>query len=156
MLEGELTWWDRIRKGVVTNRVSRMSTHYHAITEHIKPQGRKEQSEADYFKRRFEQYHTKAGWLIKIRLVLYALLYATIIVNFIKLIPLLQWLVPFIQLGSAIFGTTVLVVLVLLITVRVNLYIELMNEALTHLIVLYHRNPRRDTDRMLVAVSKTL
>ena len=146
----------RVWKWFMFNRVVRIKAHYDAICARLNPTTEKDKKEAAYFKRQFEKYDRRAMFLVRVRLVAYLLLYASIAINIVKLIPVIEYLVPFIKLGGALFSTTFLLVLVWIFTVRINLYIELLNEALTHLIAIYHKNPKRNTDKMLKDVSKTI
>jgi len=146
----------RVWKHVNLNRVSRIRAHYDAICGHLSPRTTNDKKEMAYFKQQFERYERKAMRLIEFRFLAYLLLYASITINVIKLIPVLSYIVPFIELGGSLFSTTFLIVLVWVFTARINLYIELLNESLTHLIVIYHKNAKRDTNHMLEGVSKTI
>lgn len=156
MADRHLSWPERAFKWLNVNRVSRMHKHYLAIRDEISPKTEAERKEVKYFKKKFVHYHKRTAVLLKLRLLLSVFLYASVIVNLLKTIPWLAFLVDFIQFGKALVGTTVLIVVVFWVTSRINLHLELMNESLTHLIAIYHKNNGRDTDRVLRKLSKTL
>ncbi len=138
------------------NRISRLGMHYRAIKPHLAPKSDKEIVETEYFTKRFDSYYSKAITLVNFRGFFYALLYASLIVNVIMLIPWLAWIVPYIRLTGSLVSTSIIVFIIFIVTVRINLYLELLNECLTHLVVVYHNNPKRDSKKMLDDVSKTI
>lgn len=156
MKHKKLGWKTRFLKWVQINKIVRMNKHYLAIKPEVKPQGEKQKQEVRFFCSRFEHYHKKSMRLIRIRYFFYAILYAGLLVNVIKLIPFLSIFAGFIEFGGAIFGTTVAFIGVYVIGKQVDLNAELMNECLTHLIFYYHKNAKRDTGKALKKIAKTI
>jgi hypothetical protein len=152
----DLTFRERVAKRLNVNRLSRMHQHYLAIESEVCPKGKREREECTFFKRTFVTYYRKTRVLVRIRLALYVFLYASVAVNILKTTPILSFLVSFIELGSALFGTTLLFLFVLFVSMKINLHLELMNESLTHLIAIYHHNPKRNAHAVLKKIYRTL
>ncbi|MDD9954524.1 MAG: hypothetical protein OXR66_09425 [Candidatus Woesearchaeota archaeon] len=142
-----------IWKFLNVNRVSRMRTHFLAIKEQTKPTTKKAKQECAFFSRKFEQYYQRARIWIHTRHFLYLFLYASLVLN---LFPYAAQFVQYIEVIKGFIGTTVILGLVVIVSLRINLHVELMNEMLTHMIVLYHHNPKRDTKKALAKIRKTL
>lgn len=151
-----LPWWERALKRLNVNRISRAQLHYDAIRGGLSQRTSRERDEASFFCRKFERYAARAQRLLTIRLLFSAILYASIVVNVLQVIPILSFLVEFIEFGSAIIGTGVAFLIFMFLTMKINLYLQLMNQSLMHLTVLYHANPKRDTDKTIRALRKTL
>lgn len=156
MPEAHLSIIDRIRKRLNFNRLDRLVQHYGAIKDRLSPKNVKDQEEAAFFSTEFERYARQTQRLANIRLVFWALLYAALFINVLKIIPFLAFLVTFIELGSAIFGTTLLFITVFALSIKIRLNLELMQDCMTHLICIYHKNPKRDTQSMLRDVAKAI
>lgn len=153
----EIAWrWQRFVKRLNVNRVSRANQHYRAIRTELAPRTAREKEEVAFFSRKFEKYHRLAQRLISIRLLFYTILYASILVNVFQVIPLLRFLVTFIELGSSLVGTGLAFAIVLLLSAKVNVYLQLMNQCLVHLASIYQANPKRDTGKTIRALRKTL
>jgi hypothetical protein len=129
--------------------------HYRAIKAELNPRG-KEKEEVEFFTSQFEQYARRTNHLMNVRFFFYFILYATLLVNVFKLIPFLAFLVTFIEVGSAVFGTTLAIIIVFLLTLRINLNLALMQDCLSHLIVIYHNNPKRDSKAALIKIAKAI
>ncbi len=151
-----LPWWERALKRFNVNRVSRAQLHYDAIRGGLSQRTPRERDEASFFCRKFERYAARAQRLLTIRLLFSAVLYASIVVNVLQVIPFLHFLVEFIELGSSLVGTGLAFLAVMFLTMKINLYLQLMNQSLMHLTVLYQANPKRDTERAIRALRKTL
>jgi len=156
MFDKHLSILQRVWKWFNINRVSRMHKHYEAIRYEIRAKTPAEKKEFSYFSTKFEEYYRRTSRLVKIRLVLYLFLYASVIVNVLRAFQWLELLVGIVQFGNALLGTTVILALVILLQTKINLQLELMNESLTHMIVLYHKHPGRNTNKVLRNLSKTL
>jgi len=145
-----------IRKLFVVNRATLMRAHYDALCSHVSPKTEGEKKELAYFKRTFETHYKRTATLMNVRVLLYTFLYASIAVNLLQTFPLLSFLVDFVQIGSALFGTAVLVALVFWTTLRINARMEVMGECLAQVIALYHKNPKRDSDAVIRLLRKKL
>ncbi len=145
-----------IRKLFVVNRATLMRAHYDALCAHASPKAEGEKKELAYFKQTFETHYKRASTLMNVRMLLYVFLYASIAVNVLQAFPLLSFLVDFVQIGSALFGTAVLVVLVFWTTLRINARMEVMEECLSQVIAIYHKNPKRDSGAVIRLLGKTL
>lgn len=152
----QLSIIERLRKRLNINRLDRMMQHYAAIREQLNPKGLKDAQEAAFFSMEFERYAKITNRLMNIRLVLWVFLYAALFVNVLKMIPLLSFLVAFMELGSALFGTTLLFIAVFLMSMRIRLNLEIMQDCMAHLIAIYHKNPKRNTAVMLGKVARVI
>lgn len=150
-----LNAFERLTKVVYWSRLSRLKQHYVAIKSELRPRG-KELEEVIFFTNRFEYYSKKTNRLINVRFVFYLLLYATLVINIVKLIPFLSFLGAVLGVGSALFGSTVAFVVIFLLTLRINLNLELMHDCLTHLIVIYHKNPKRKSSVVIAKIAKAI
>jgi uncharacterized membrane protein YesL len=146
---------DRLKKRFTFNRLERLNQHFLAIKDEVKP-GKIDKQEVEFFCAQFSSYYKRTNTLSNIRLFFYTLLYAAILVNLLKTIKFLAVFVTFIELGHALFGTTILVAVIFLLTARINLNLELMQDCLTHLIVVYHKNPKRNSAAALQRISKAI
>ncbi len=146
----------KIVKGINLNRVSRAYLHFQAIKEDLPARNAKERNEVAFFSRKINRYYKQAQRLITIRLVFSSILYATILVNVLQVIPFLHFLVAFVELGSSLVGTGLAFLAVMILTLQINLKLQLMNQCLSHLIALYQSNPKRNTDATIKALRKTL
>jgi hypothetical protein len=146
----------QVFKWLSLDRLGTMHKHYLSIRDELAPRSTKEREESDFFSQAFEDYYNRAAFLGKIRWLLYLFLYATVAINVLKLIPILRYLVGFIELGSALVGTGIAFVLIFLLTARINLHMQRMQQCLSHLIVLYHLNSRRDSARALENISTVI
>ena len=147
--------FDGILKYLNMNRLSRAHRHYCAIREDLAQRTQKEREEAVFFSRKFERYHRRAQRLLTIRLLISPIVYATILVSLLQVFPLLRVLGTMLiglnaTLGAIGFG------IMILLSIRINLQLQLMNQCLMHLVALYQANPRRDTERVLKALRRTL
>jgi hypothetical protein len=64
--------------------------------------------------------------------------------------------VTFVELGNAFLGTTFTLAIIFLLSIKIRLYLELMQDCMTHLVALYHKNPKRDTETALKAIAKAI
>lgn len=151
-----IPWTARLLKWVQLSKVVRMHKHYRAIKTQLAPSTPAEKAEVRFFCQRLEHYHKKSMRLARIRYFFYAILYAGLLVNVLKIIPFLSFVVEFVRLGGAIFGTTLAFVAVYLIGKQIDLNAELMNECLTHLISYYQKNGSRNTERTLRRIARTI
>lgn len=156
MPASQLRILDRLRKRLNMNRLDRMMQHYAAVREQLDLKNAKDARETAFFSTEFERYAKLTRRLINIRLVLWIFLYAALFVNVLKLIPFLAFLVAFVEFGSALFGTTLLFIAVFILSMRIRLNLELMQDCMTHLIVIYYKNPKRDTSTMLGKVARVI
>lgn len=146
----------KIVKGINLNRVSRAYLHYLAIKENLPSRTAKERDEAAFFGRKIERYYKQAQRLLTARLIFSAILYASILVNILQVIPFLHFLVEFVELGNSLVGTGLAFLAVMVLTLQINLKLQLINQSLAHVIALYQSNPKRDTDATIKALRKTL
>jgi hypothetical protein len=151
----ELKWYEHVQKRLYWNRLQRLVQHYSAIKDELAPRG-KDKEEVAFFTSKFEQYAKRTNHLMHIRFFFYLILYATLLVNVFKIIPLLAFLVTFIEVGSAVFGTTIAIAAVFLLTLRINLNLGLMQDCLSHLIVIYHSNHKRKSKEVLAKIAKAI
>ena len=151
-----LSLWDRLRKRLNFNRLDRMVQHYSAIKEQLAPKGANEKEEVEFFTREFERYAKITLRLSNIRWGFWVLLYAALLINVLQAIPFLRFLVAFVELGSAIFGTTLLFIIVFLLSIKIRLNLEIMQDCLTHLIAFYYKNPKRQTKLTLERIAKVI
>jgi hypothetical protein len=147
---------DRIVKSFSFNRIGMMQEHYRAVREELAPKSSKDRNEAAFFTQEYERYYKKASRLMNVRVYLYVILYATLIVNLLKAIPFLSFIVGFIELGNAVIGTGIAAILVFLVTVKINLHLQRMQACMYHLVALYHQNAKRDTPRALERMRKVI
>ena len=159
MVDAGLTFEERMSKWLSFNRLGRMRQHYVAICDELKPKSAKDKKEVAFFTAQFDRYGKHVEVLWRIKLVFWAVLYATIFVGILtvvsKFLPFLQIITAFLQLGSAIFGP-ISFFAVLYLTARINLNLELMQDCMTHLICIYHKNEKRDTDVALGKIAKAI
>ena len=151
-----LNWWNRWTKWLSLNRLSKLQGHYAAIKPELQLSQRKDKQEAEYFCLEFEKYYKRTTQLSNLRLYFYFLLYATLIVNMLKLIPQLSFLIAFIELGSALFGTTVVIVIIFFLNAKINVNLQVMQSSLNHLVTLYQKNPRRDSSVVIAKLSRVI
>jgi uncharacterized membrane protein YesL len=152
----EIPWFDKLRKRLTFNRLGRLNTHFLAIQAAINPKTANDKAEVDFFCSEFTRYYRRTKRLSNLRTALYLLLYAAIIVNLLKAFAFLAVFVAFVELGHALFGTTLLVAAIFLLTARINLNLQLMEECMMHLISIYHQNPKRNTTATLEKIARAI
>jgi len=148
--------FDRIKKRILINRIARLHQHYRAIKPELLGKTPKDKEEIEFFCDRLERYYKNADVLINIRLFFYMLLYASLLVNILILIPFLSFIVPFIKLGNALFGTTIILIAVFLLSAKIGLYLGMMQDCFAHLVVFYHKNEKRKSTETLEKIIKVV
>jgi hypothetical protein len=146
----------KIVKGLNLNRISRAYLHYQAIKDELPNRTQKERDETTFFTRKLERYYRQAQRLLTLRVVFSSIFYASIIIPILKLIPILQFLVAFIEIGSALVVPGAAFIAMMILSLQINLKLQLMNQCLVHLTALYQSNPKRNTDATIKALRKTL
>lgn len=152
----EVHQFTRLRKWLSLNRLAILDTHYRALKEQAAPAGALEKEEFAFFTAEFERYHRKAERLAFYRVMFYVFLYATFAVSLLKLIPLLRFLVPFIELGGAFVGGGIAFIAIFLLSVKINMHIQRMEACMTHMVVFYHKNRKRDSRTALAQMSRVI
>jgi hypothetical protein len=155
----ELTFIENLRKRLSFDRLSRLRQHYVAITDELKPKTPQEREEVRFFKARFEHYGKIVEHLWRIKVFFYVVLYATIFVGVIhvmsQFLPFLSVVTAFIKFASVLFGPVAFIA-VLYLTAKINLNLELMQDCMTHLINIYHKNPKRDSKTAIAKIAKAI
>lgn len=153
MSDPQITVLQRLYKKLSTNRIQRMHVHYTAVCDELTYASPKDKTEALFFRKKFAHYHRLAVRTFIVHMIAGLFLYATILVGLLKLIPILSFLVTFIEVGSSVFGGVLAIVIFFWTRVRLNLYLDLMSQCLMHLVALYQRNPKRDTKKALSRIN---
>ncbi len=147
---------DRIKKWFSFNSLTILGEHYRAIKEQINPVSEAERHEVKYLSKEFERYYKKTVWLSHWRAFFYVLLYATFFTSVLKVIPFLKYLVEFIDIGNALIGSGIAIVLIFFFTIRINLNIVRMQGAMMHLVAIYSTNKKRDSKKALQRISRVI
>jgi len=152
----EVPFFTRMVKWLSFNRIAILTVHYRALKAETTPRLAKEREEFSFFTTEFERYARKAEHLAFYRAILYIFLYATFAVSLLKILPVLRFLVPFIELGGAFIGGGIAFILIFLLSVKISMHLQRMEACMTHIVALYHKSPKRDSRKALAEISKVI
>jgi hypothetical protein len=150
-----LSLFIRVKKWLSLNRLEVIHEQYLAVMEGIVAKNAKEQEEIAFYSREFLTYYARTSRLVAWRVVLYGVLYASIVVSILQFIPFLSVLAEIISwLGAYVGG--IAFVLIFLATIRINVHLQRLQACLMPLVVLHQLNPKRDTRRSLHRLSRVI